>query len=122
MHNELYMKIISFYSEKKDTANATKWGKKYLDSFSGFPIPQNYSNIEMAKVLLKAGFKKDPLSLLEKYAAHLLKYYKSNSTVELNTSREGTLYLLNILVEILNKNHLQSKAIESIILKVEPLN
>ncbi len=114
MHTEFFGRIINFYLDKNNAALAKTWAKKFLDSYGQFPIPPNYGNIDMAKLLLRTGFENEAKKLLEDYANHFYHYFNNPSALEFKTSKAGTIQILESLQDILLEHEMASELISNI--------
>jgi hypothetical protein len=118
-HISLYNNIISWYLENNNILLAKNWAKKYLESYGTFPIPQNYSNIEMAKLLLQTGFQTEAIQLLENYALYFYENFDSESPLEFQTSKAMAIRVLESIDEILKDFELTSEKINELIVDLK---
>lgn len=122
VHNDLFRRIISYYLEKEDTAEAKRWTSRYLKSYGSTPIPVDWNNLEMAEVLLQTGFKLEARNLLESFSEILVQNQDKYLALAVGTTKSNTVYYLQQNLEILEKYEVQSELIESLLKKLKSMD
>lgn len=113
-HVDLYYRITQYYLGPNDMSNARLWCKRFFTSLKGGRMRYTANLSGMAISLMRSGFNKEGIDMLEKAGKDLVEYERKNAKpwpgLEKSTSE-----ILKEYLSLLTNRKLDSKKLRSLI-------